>query len=717
MWVGWNSKFDQSAKSTQNIWYLPQINESPTSHAVVAETLKRAIQIADECGKTQIASTYDLAIAKMALQIQKAESPLYDRVFVNLGAFHVELAFFCAVGKYIAESGGPFILSESGVLQSGSLKGFINGKAYNRCKRLHQFLVDDLLIEKKESLPLPLKENLSKEVLEVLQSYEDYRNDTLEGKHGKTAKFWAGYIEMVNLYHTFSRSIREGDFHLFIHCLPKITDYFFSFNHINYARWLVRFHDNLLKINETHPELSAEFQEGAFALKRTKKPFSGIPIDLTLEQTINADAASQRTGVTSMTNSIAARQRWAESHYIRTSLISHFFDELEMNTSDDTSKDLRAHRMHKNTADFLRIGKAIDETMNPFSKDIDPHHLFNIATGKSASDDTCNFLLDVASIGKKAREKFISECISDPERFEKSLKKIKLSTFANEGVVKAVKGATKRLYEVKMERDLFGQILVYSLQNKIDMGELLKYPLTPVPLTLSLSHIDGSMLKSPKAALLREIESRIVSAAPTRIDSVIVDGFFFLHLKQDLPESFGGVSKDILRRLCNLKASRIDLVFDQIVSPSIKDCERDSRAGSENRSMSYSIGGPGQKRPRDFLKALRNDGFKDSLVNYLVESWQDESNAQIIGEKQIYVTCKDKCYLFQVINGSVSRTEDETLRSHHEEADSRMFFHLAKISSLGEQETAKNIVLRLSDTDVAIVGLGNLHLLPENVTV
>ena len=566
MWVGWNSKFDQSAKSTQNIWYLPQINESPTSHAVVAETLKRAIQIADECGKTQIASTYDLAIAKMALQIQKAESPLYDRVFVNLGAFHVELAFFCAVGKYIAESGGPFILSESGVLQSGSLKGFINGKAYNRCKRLHELLsasmetklfhefikssgeilVDDLLIEKKESLPLPLKENLSKEVLEVLQSYEDYRNDTLEGKHGKTAKFWAGYIEMVNLYHTFSRSIREGDFHLFIHCLPKITDYFFSFNHINYARWLVRFHDNLLEINETLPELSAEFQEGAFALKRTKKPFSGIPIDLTLEQTINADAASQRTGVTSMTNSIAARQRWAESHYIRTSLISHFFDELEMNTSDDTSKDLRAHRMHKNTADFLRIGKAIDETMNPFSKDIDPHHLFNIATGKSASDDTCNFLLDVASIGKKAREKFIAECIADPERFEKSLKKVKLSTFANEGVVKAVKGATKRLYEVKMERDLFGQIFMYSLQNKIDMGELLKYPLNPVPLTLSLSHIDGSMLKSPKAALLREIESRIVSAAPTRIDSVIIDVFFFLHLKQNLPESFGGVSKDIL---------------------------------------------------------------------------------------------------------------------------------------------------------------------------
>ena len=37
------------------------------------------------------------------------------------------------------------------------------------------------------------------------------------------------------------------------------------------------------------------------------KPFSGNPVGLTLEQTVSANAANQRTGIASITNSISAR--------------------------------------------------------------------------------------------------------------------------------------------------------------------------------------------------------------------------------------------------------------------------------------------------------------------------------------------------------------------------------------------------------------------------
>ena len=80
---------------------------------------------------------------------------------------------------------------------------------------------------------------------------------------------------------------------LTLHGLPRITNYFFTFNHPNYARWLVRYHDNLLKLSETHKDVYDEFKKGCFGIKRTKKDFSRLPIDLTLEQTVNADAASQ----------------------------------------------------------------------------------------------------------------------------------------------------------------------------------------------------------------------------------------------------------------------------------------------------------------------------------------------------------------------------------------------------------------------------------------
>ncbi|XP_057304270.1 uncharacterized protein LOC130641476 [Hydractinia symbiolongicarpus] len=134
MWVGWNSIIFQNTNNLQKVWYLPQINQSPTSIAVVAETLRRAQVIANECGKKNISVTYDLAIAKVAMQLQAEESPKFDNIFVALGAFHVEMAMFSAFGKYIAESGGPHILNEAGVIEKGSLKSFLLGKCYKRSK-------------------------------------------------------------------------------------------------------------------------------------------------------------------------------------------------------------------------------------------------------------------------------------------------------------------------------------------------------------------------------------------------------------------------------------------------------------------------------------------------------------------------------------------------------------------------------------------------------
>ena len=74
---------------------------------------------------------------------------------------------------------------------------------------------------------------------------------------------------------------------------------------------MVQHHNNLLMLNESHPDI--EFQNGGFGVKRTSNNFSRSPIDLTLEQTVDADAASQRTGIGTFTYSISARQRWSHS--------------------------------------------------------------------------------------------------------------------------------------------------------------------------------------------------------------------------------------------------------------------------------------------------------------------------------------------------------------------------------------------------------------------
>ena len=50
------------------------------------------------------------------------------------------MAFFKALGKLLSESGGPEMLTESDALAPGSLNGFLKGKHFNRCKRLHPIL-------------------------------------------------------------------------------------------------------------------------------------------------------------------------------------------------------------------------------------------------------------------------------------------------------------------------------------------------------------------------------------------------------------------------------------------------------------------------------------------------------------------------------------------------------------------------------------------------
>ena len=121
MWIDWISRYGPQEESTQKVWYLKQKNESPISSSVVEETLKRLQKVSEECNKYNISVTYDLAIAKVAMQLQAEEKPTYDNVFIHLGPFHITCAFFFMLGKYLAESGGSHILNETRVIENGSL--------------------------------------------------------------------------------------------------------------------------------------------------------------------------------------------------------------------------------------------------------------------------------------------------------------------------------------------------------------------------------------------------------------------------------------------------------------------------------------------------------------------------------------------------------------------------------------------------------------------
>ena len=184
-----------------------------------------------------------------------------------------------------------------------------------------------------------------------MQNYEQYTDLTRSGDHGKTAAFWIMYIDLVELYLLFSRACHTNDLELFIFCLGKMCAVFFATSRPNYTRWMTRYHPDLLNIDETHPGARAMLEAGALTVRRTTRSFSRSPVDLTLEQTVNADAA-RLTGIASFSQSVSARRRWMVTRSVRSELVGHLMNKSGLKPKPDVAQDLKPSRIQRDNADL-----------------------------------------------------------------------------------------------------------------------------------------------------------------------------------------------------------------------------------------------------------------------------------------------------------------------------------------------------------------------------
>lgn len=253
-----------------------------------------------------------------------------------------------------------------------------------------------------------------------------------------------------------------------------MTNIFFAVNHQNYARWLVSYLNSLLNVDNTHPGLKEEFRKGSFGCKRTDTPFSRIPIDLTLEQTINAASGRRLTGISHITNSINARTTWAINHGLRCSLISKVMAECGLKVAEDITNDLLNHRITRSANHVNSFISTMLQRVNPFSADVRKDALINVSTGQVAPDEVSNFLLNIETIGENMKKCMIGECKETADTFSKYvIRRNKILNFAS--CIKKFKvKVNRKVQEVKLQRDLFGRLLgiVWGSGEKINMEKV-----------------------------------------------------------------------------------------------------------------------------------------------------------------------------------------------------------------------------------------------------
>lgn len=164
---------------------------------------------------------------------------------------------------------------ESGLLANGSVNGFLDGKHFNRCKRLHRLVALGLeILHFKSFLEMSntsVRDDMIKELHRLqnckMSSFDIEHEELKELINNKITVFINNEVSMASMErlnnfilfilisliiiiitYKLSRSIRFGDFELYKSVLSKITNLFFICNQQNYARWTVKYADNLMKV-------------------------------------------------------------------------------------------------------------------------------------------------------------------------------------------------------------------------------------------------------------------------------------------------------------------------------------------------------------------------------------------------------------------------------------------------------------------------------------
>jgi len=724
-WSGWLSKTceQQNHVIPSRIGYMKPILHPITDCATVKECLAISMEVTHNLSQEFTLVTMDLAAAKLAYDLVWADTQLYEKVVVNLGPFHTMCSYMGSLGKMMSGSGFEDIVVEAGLCASGSIEHVMSGKHYNRSMRVHQLMLDALermllrtfqdnvqLSEGSDSLSAavvlasePSAENLhaaaeSENCKTFLKAYENFKASVRQGAFGKTAQFWLQYCDSVWTLLMFLRAVKENDLDLFVKCMRKMCGLLFSADHLNYGKYLPVYYTQLCNLQKSHPGAEKLIRDCGFSVARSVVPGCRIPIDQTIEQTVNRSAKTSG-GIIGFSRNAGAYHRWCLTRHKRATYVEATLEQLDMvDDCVEAHKSTRPSAMKRSELEVSRVISTFDHFLNPFTTNEEHHHqLFCLSSGQPASENVAEDLTNYVEAGDRAATDFIDKrLLSHTVKFHYPTKKMKMKTFQAMAVQCTMTSSKKKTVQVKAERNLLGSLLMLSQRQEISLERLFQSPIGPIPWALATA--DGAIVKTDKAQLLHAIEALVeqeVTVLPENSVHVI-DGNALLQSIVRLPETFEGLASFIFN--CLPATATVHFVTDTYLENSLKQSER-LRRGS---SPTYLIGGGKTRLPRDFKTFLHNSENKRQLTRFLLTEWKSERYAARLHGRSVFFVCEKDCFCLHSDDGiSVSATPALDLVSDQEEADTRIVLHCLHAAQRIPSNCA--IVVRSPDTDVFVL--------------
>lgn len=280
--------------------------------------------------------------------------------------------------------------------------------------------------------------------------------------------------------------------------------------------------------------------------------------------------------------------------------------------------------------------------------------------------------------------------------FFKPIKRQRLKTFQDMGKKVTVKTSKLRELEYQQQENIAFQLLVLSQNQpeKLDLKEVLSYPLMPVP--SSIGTADGYLLKTDKSKGLHHLTRGVkdVAAPPDQCTMNIEVGNATFYCMKDVPRTFQQIGQKLLYMSTAWK-SKVIFSTGMYKKDSVKSMERSRRGCGEKRL----IEGENTRRPENWKDFLTNDENKQQLVRLLLKIWSSQDCAERLRDKEVLVVCEGKAYSLASDGEAVTMSEVPALESDQEETDTRVVLYC----SYAESQKCKIVRVRSPDTDIYFI--------------
>ena len=538
------------------------------------------------------------------------------------------------------------------------------------------------------------------------------------------------------------RADRERDWLLHVATIEEMLPYFHAYDRHHYARWLLQYWSDCVRLKETHPDVYVDFLAGQHPCGTSPMPYNSIGMDQALEHK-NKNCKSNG-GVAGIVYNWDRLMAYYLSQVVRQLMQSSYNGTFRRKTQgyddvgldDDTNPFAKRCARHSDClpfnirANYKCVTQITTSLKNYHLDEATQATLDNLVHNTVCDPITTREVFRAREIGLASINTFLRPFLAaGPDATEAERRKNWLIPVHKKNIVrlckiyKADKGkssaAKDKATVVKQDKDVLHKVcLAVAAGREVDFLHYVgDHENSPVPVQ---THRNNGDLKLPgnKAVVAQHYPDPVprlpaedlALAAATKV-IVVLDGCSVVQMigKPEGAVTFGDCAKAIIKTITGrftkhgVRASTVHIVFDRYWDFSTKEATRAKRQGPVAATKTVRMQPPTDDMPLprwSWDKYIGDETNKINYLNYLSESikaYCEQQGAALPG----IVLASGGFTATDTVYCSDASVDVTGVASDQEEADTRLLL----AAKHGKDTGHDFVILEVRDNDVKTIAV------------